>query len=47
MDKLTYEQLIEKATNIILQEGHVKEDVKTLSQIKFLLATQHKNFNTL
>gem|GEM_PF-4367098 len=45
MDNLTFDQLENNAADIICQDGHTKEDVKQLSQIKFFMARKYRKRN--
>lgn len=46
MDVLTVEELEKKATDIVLQDAHVREDVKQLSKINYFLSLHYKRINT-
>jgi hypothetical protein len=47
MDNRTAEQLEAKATEIILQDGHEKSDIKELTKIRFFLSIWYKKTNML
>ena len=47
LENLKYQELENIATSIIQQAGHTREDVKTLSQIKYFLSLKYKTINTL
>ena len=47
LENLRYQELEDIATSIIQQAGHTREDIKTLSQIKYFLSLKYKTINTL
>ena len=47
MDVLKVEELEKLATDVILQDWHIREDVKKLSQINYFLSLHYKTINTL
>lgn len=47
LENLKYQELENIATSIIQQAGHTREDVKTLSQIKYFLSLEYKRINTI
>lgn len=47
LENLKYQELENIATSIIQQAGHTRDDVKTLSQIKYFLSLKYKTINTL
>ena len=44
MDNRTLEELENKASNIITQDWHTREDVKVLSQIRFFMSKYYKDY---